>query len=435
VIPETKYARTSDGVYIAYQTLGDARIDVVWQFEWVGNVDTIWEYRPYAEWFRGLAAFSRLILHDRRGTGASSRNVELPNLETRVMDLMAVLDAVGSERAVLGGALEGGAPNVLFAASTPERVHSIFWWYPAPRTTRAPHSPLGASDELLERAAGDTRRLWGTEAYGMNELETVSSESEPYPWGRFTRQTATPDVAVEIDRIYNETDVRGAMPAIAAPTLLLARDRDRAALEYCASLLRHPQIRLFPGKDSLKIDEFPVVLDAIRAFVGIEAAPSIDTVLSTVLFTDVVDSTRKQAAMGDRRYKDLIEAHHAIVRDELRHWRGVETDTAGDGFYATFDGPARAVRCALQITERVRGLGVEIRAGIHTGECEWIDGKIGGITVSIGARVAGNARASEVLVSQTVKDLVAGSGFTFHEAGEHELKGVPGTWRLYRVTG
>lgn len=177
----------------------------------------------------------------------------------------------------------------------------------------------------------------------------------------------------------------------------------------------------------------PAVLDAIRTFVGIEATPELDTILSTVLFTDVVDSTRKQATMGDHRYKGLIEQHHAIVREELQRWRGVESGTAGDGFYATFDGPARAIRCALRIGRRVRHLGIEIRAGVHTGECELMDGKIGGITVSIGARVAAKARASEVLVSQTVKDLVAGSGFTFHEAGEHQLKGVPDVWRLYRV--
>jgi len=433
VNPETGYAKTDDGVYIAYQTVGDGPVDIAWQFEWVGNVDVVWEYRPYAEWFRGLASFSRLILHDRRGTGASSRNVAPPNLETRVADLRAVLDAVGSERAVVGGTMEGGGPNVLFAASDPERVHSIVWWYPAPRTTRAPDYPFGTDDELLERSTRDIRDTWGTDTYGMSELEFVTSESTSFPWGRFSRQTATPDVALEMDRIYNETDVRGAMPAITAPVLLMARERDRAALEYYASLLRRPTIRLFPGEDALKVEEIPAVLEAIRRFVGIETVPEFDTILSTVFFTDVVDSTQKQAAMGDHRYKGMIEQHHAIVRDELQRWRGVESDTAGDGFFSTFDGPARAIRCALQISEKVRELGIEIRAGVHTGECELIDGKIGGITVSIGARVAAKASASEVLVSQTVKDLVAGSGLTFEDAGEHELKGVPDRWHLYRV--
>ncbi len=342
MIPETHYAKTPDDVYLAYQTVGEGPIDLVWQFEWCGNVDAIWDHRPYGEWLTRLASFSRVILHDRRGTGASSRNVDPPNLETRVADLTVVLDAVGTDRVVLGGALEAGAPNVLFAASVPERVLSLFWWYPAPRTTLAPDYPFGAPESLLAEATHDIVDNWGTDAYGMSEMETFASENEPFPWGRLTRQTATPDVAVAMDAIYNQTDVRGAMPAISAPVLLLAREQDRAALEYLSSLLRNPQIRLFPGQGSMKLEEMPAVLDAIRTFAGLESRPELDTILSTVLFTDVVDSTRKQASMGDHRYKGLIEHHHAIVRDELRRWRGVESDTAGDGFYATFDGPARA---------------------------------------------------------------------------------------------
>jgi class 3 adenylate cyclase len=430
--PQTRYAKTSDGVYIAYQTVGDGPIDIVWQFDWLGNVDTIWEYRPSAEWFRGLASFSRLILHDRRGMGASSRNVPPPNLETRVADLRVVLDAVGSERPVLGGAMEGGAPNILFAATFPDRVHSLFWWYPAPRTTWAPDYPYGAGSDILERSTQATVELWGTDAYGYSVWTAADPGAEHVPWGWLSRQTATPDVAVEMDRIYNETDVRGAMPSITAPTLLLARQNDREALEYLATLLRQPEIRLFPGADELKIHEQPAVLDVVREFVGVEPdAPELHTVLSTVLFTDIVGSTQKQAEIGDHRYKALIEQHHAIVRDSLRRWQGVESDTAGDGFYATFDGPARAIRCAIEVGRRLRDLGIEIRAGVHTGECELIDGKIGGITVSIGARVAATAGASEVLVSQTVKDLVAGSGLIFEDRGPHALKGIPEEWRLY----
>ena len=345
------------------------------------------------------------------------------------------MDAVGSERCVLGGALEGGAPNVLFAATVPERVHSLFWWYPAPRTLVCADYPFGAPPELIEQATRDTTDSWGTDAYLGVGLSTFSSlGTGPVPWGWLTRQTVTPDVAVEMDRIYNETDVRGAMPSIAAPILLLARDQDRDALAYLSSLLRQPQVRLFPGEASMKPHELPLILDAIREFVGIEPSPpELDTILSTVLFTDVVGSTQQQAAMGDHRWKRVIEEHHAIVRDALGRWRGLESDTAGDGFYATFDGPARAIRCAIEIGHRVVDLGIEIRAGVHTGECELMNGKISGITVSIGARVAAKAGASEVLVSQTVKDLVAGSGLTFQEAGEHELKGVPDRWRLYSV--
>ena len=435
MIPDTRYVKTADGVYIAYQTLGEGPIDIVWQFEWLGNVDTIWEHRPSAEWFRGLSSFSRLILHDRRGTGASSRNVDPPNLETRVADLTAVLDTVGAERPVLGGALEGGAPNILFAATFPERVHSLFWWYPAPRTTLAPDYPFGASPDILERSTHATIDHWGTDAYGYSVWTATQPETESVPWGRLSRQTATPDVAAQMDRIYNETDVRGAMPSIAAPMLLMARENDREALEYLATLVRHPQIRLFPGADELKIGEQPALLDTIREFVGIESTPAeLDTMLLTILFTDIVGSTEKQASLGDHRWKGVIERHHAIVRDALARWHGVERDTAGDGFYATFDGPARAIRCALEVGHRVRDIGLEIRAGLHTGECEVIADKVGGITVSIGSRVAAMAEPSQVLVSQTVKDLVAGSGLTFDERGEHELKGVPDRWRLYAVT-
>jgi class 3 adenylate cyclase/pimeloyl-ACP methyl ester carboxylesterase len=433
---ETHYARTGDGIYIAYQTLGEGPVDIAWQFEWIGNVDTIWNHRTYAEWFRGLASFSRLILHDRRGTGASSRNVDPPNLETRVADLQVVLDAVGSQRPVLGGAYEGGSPNVLFAATFPERVHSLVWWYPAPRTTKAPDYPFGATPELLERSTREVGALWGTEEYMFWTSEEPTPEREPAPWGVLTRQTVTPDVALQLDEMYNETDVRGAMPSIVAPVLLLARERDREALTYLSTLLRRPEIRLFPGRDELKIHEQPPILEAIRSFIGVEpATPELDTVLSTVLFTDVVGSTRKQAELGDRRFKELIEQHHAIVREGLSRWRGAESDTAGDGFYATFDGPARAIRCALEVEQRVRDLGIEVRAGLHTGECRLIDGKVGGITVSIGSRVAAHAGPSEVLVSQTVKDLVAGSGFAFEDAGEHELKGVPDRWHLYKAIG
>ena len=435
MIPDTRYVKTADGVYIAYQTLGEGPIDIVWQFEWLGNVDTIWEHRPSAEWFRGLSSFSRLILHDRRGTGASSRNVDPPNLETRVADLTAVLDAVGSERPVLGGALEGGAPNILFAATFPERVHSLFWWYPAPRTTLAPDYPFGASPDILERSTHATIDHWGTDAYGYSVWTATQPETESVPWGRLSRQTATPDVAAQMDRIYNETDVRGAMPSIAAPMLLMARENDREALEYLATLVRHPKIRLFPGADELKISEQSALLDTIREFVGVESTPAeLDTMLLTILFTDIVGSTEKQASLGDHRWKGVIERHHAIVRDALARWHGVERDTAGDGFYATFDGPARAIRCALEVGHRVRDIGLEIRAGLHTGECEVIADKVGGITVSIGSRVAAIAEPSQVLVSQTVKDLVAGSGLTFDERGEHELKGVPDRWRLYAVT-
>jgi class 3 adenylate cyclase len=432
---ETGYARTDDGVYIAYQTVGQGPVDIAWQFEWMGNVDVIWQSKVHAAWFEGLASFSRLILHDRRGTGASSRNVDPPNLETRVSDLRAVLDAAGSARPVLGAQLEGGAASVMFAATHPERVHSLFWWYPAPRSVEGPDYPWGMNEETFAEEMHDIANAWGTKAFEEGGGTSTGSE---LPYSLLSRQTATPDVAVELENIWRETDVRGTLPAVTAPSLLLARHQDQEALDYIATLMPRASVRLLPGAPTFtslpSIEEQPEVLAAIRAFIGLEArAPELETVLSTVLFTDIVRSTETQAAVGDRAWKVLVEQHHAIVRETLARWRGVENDTAGDGFYATFDGPARAIRCAHEVSERVLDLGIEIRAGIHTGECELIDGKYGGITVSIGARVASMAEPSEVLVSQTVKDLTAGSGFTFADAGEHELKGVPDRWRLYRV--
>ena len=245
-------------------------------------------------------------------------------------------------------------PNVLFAATFPERVHSLFWWYPAPRTTLAPDYPFGASEDLIARSTSATRDLWGTDAYGYSVWVGTPPEAEQVPWGWLSRQTATPDVAVEMDRIYNETDVRGAMPAVAAPVLLLAREHDREALAYLVTLLRQPRIHLFPGADELKVHEQPAVLDAIREFVGIPpAAPELDTVLSTVLFTDVVEPPSEASRAGRPTVQAVDRKHHAIVRDALQRWRGLESSTAGDGFYATFDGPARAIRCAMEIAHRI----------------------------------------------------------------------------------
>jgi class 3 adenylate cyclase len=379
-------------------------------------------------------------LHDRRGTGLSSRIVPPPNLETRVSDLRLVLDMIGSERPVLAGSAEGGASHVLFAATEPERVRSILWFDPMPRSVSTPDFPWGAEPDYveLEQRALD---LWGTNEFGAAFADAEAAGGNELPaeemrWvGIMSRHTATPDVARELSRIWYETDVRGVLPAVQTPTLLIVHEglRDEGQCgEYVASLMPNAQLERVPA--NVGTDDVETLVDVVRKFLGVDRpAPELDTVLATVLFTDIVNSTAKQASLGDRSWKDVIERHHAVVRDCLKRWRGVENDTAGDGFYATFDGPARAIRCALEITERVRSVGLDVRAGVHTGECEIIDGKAAGITVSIGARVAANGRSSEVVVSQTVKDLVAGSGFLFESRGEHELKGVPDRWRLYRV--
>ena len=441
MIPETHYATTPDGVYIAYQVTGDGPIDIAWQSDWLGNVDVLWEGPVYGSLFRGMSSFARLILHDRRGTGLSSRNVPPPNLETRVDDLRVVLDAAGSARPVLAGLLEGGAPAVLLAAGDPGRVHSIVWWGPVARNVWSPDYPWGVRPEYVEM---DKRQLehWGTlegariwaEGEALNGRHFTEEEVRSY--AKLSRHTATPDVARELTRIWYETDIRAVLAAVNVPALLLdehATQNDVEETQYIASLMPQAEVRVLPRGASMT-DVVPSVVDEMRAFVGIEAPmPELDTVLATVLFTDIVASTEKQSALGGRAWKELIQQHHAIVREGLARWHGVEVDTAGDGFYATFDGPARAIRCAVDITQRVRELGIEVRAGVHTGECEIVDGKCTGISVSIGARVASTAGPSEVRVSQTVKDLVAGSGLTFEDKGEHELKGVPDIWRLYRI--
>jgi class 3 adenylate cyclase len=441
-VPDTKYARTADGVYIAYQMVGDGPVDIVWQLDRVGNVDLIWQHPIDGPWLRGLASLGRLILHDRRGTGLSSRNVTPPDLETRVADLRVVLDAVDSTRPVLAGALEGGAPNVLFAASDPDRVSSIIWWAPSARSTRTADYPWGVGPEDVE---ADERALeaWGTLGYARAFVETEAtggrgiSEEHARATAFLSRHTATPDVAQQLGKIWYETDVRAVLPTVQTPTLILVREvtpENVAEARYIASVMPDAELDVLPGPSEESPELLGIALDIVRRFVGVDRPPhELNTILSTVLFTDIVDSTATQARAGDRAWKELALAHHALVRDSLGRWGGRENDTAGDGFYATFDGPARAIRCAQEVVERVRPLGIQIRAGVHTGECEVIDDKCGGLTVSIGARVATKAGASEVLVSQTVKDLVAGSGLAFEDAGDHELKGVPDRWHLYRV--
>ena len=442
-IVDTHYAKTADGVYIAYQVIGDGPIDVVSLSDWPGNIDVEQEDPLNVVWFRELASFSRVILHDRRGIGLSSRNVALPNLETRVSDLLHVLDAVGSERPVLTGIFESGTPAAYLAATRPERVHSLIWLEPTPRFARAPDYPWGREQAEMDRELHDIE-LWGTRAYGRAFLQDEADRGNLMPdvfvahMAKASRNACTPDVARALSRIWYESDVRSLLPAIQVPTLILswpARGDDFDRSTYVASLIPGAELRAMPG-EVWSEDDMVASVEQIRRFAGVQRAPvELDTILSTVLFTDIVGSTEKQASLGDHGWKGLVERHHAVVRDALERWRGVENDTAGDGFYATFDGPARAIRCAQEVGTRVRDLGIEIRAGVHTGECELIDGKIGGLSVSIGARVASLAGASQVLISQTVKDLVAGSGLSFEDAGEHELKGVPDRWHLYRVVG
>ncbi|MEX0755994.1 MAG: adenylate/guanylate cyclase domain-containing protein [Actinomycetota bacterium] len=437
------YAKTDDGIYLGYRVDGDGPIDVVSQSDWPGNIDLEWDDPVSGDWLRELRSFSRVITHDPRGLGLSSRNVSLPTLETRVSDLMTVLNTIGVRRPVLFGVLATGAVNILAAATRPRLPRALVWVEPAPRYARAEGFPWGVTPEDLQSEL-DFIDLWGTEAYGkafLQDQEVLGNIMPPELGAympKWTRGACTPDVARELVQIWAEIDVRNVLDAVRTPTLLLVHKERKDAVdtaEYVAARMPAAEVRAMPG-DAWDSEDFPAWIEQIRDFIGVERPSAADsTVLATVLFTDIVGSTQRSSEIGGRAWKQLLQRHHAIVRDSLHRLDGTEVDTAGDGFYATFDGPARGIQCALDIVERVRGLGIEIRAGIHTGECEVIDGNAGGLAVSIGARVAANAGPSEVLVSQTVRDLVAGSGLTFEDAGEHELKGVPDRWHLYRVVG
>ena len=434
------YARAEDSAYIAYQFVGEGPVDLVWQPDWPGNIDMEWEFPAHRALLTALASFGRLVLHDHRGVGLSSRNVPVPNLETRVSDILLVLDAVEAERPVLVGVGASGACNALLAATHPNRVGGLAWLDPNPRTAWAPDYPWGRTREHLDVEIEDLRH-WGTSAYGRAFSDEQAAVGNPVPeadaavFAKASRNASTPDVAIELSRMWAETDVRGVLATIPTPTLIACQT------ELGEQEIARKVAALIPGAEFVEIGGRPwsaatmdALADGIRRFAHVDRPPiELDAVLATVLFTDIVGSTEKQAEMGDRRWASLIERHHAVVRAALDRWRGVEQDTAGDGFYATFEGPARAIRCALDIGRAVRELGIEVRAGLHTGECEIIDGKVGGIAASIGARVAAQAGPSEVLVSQTVKDLVAGSRLTFDAVGERELKGLEGRWPLYRV--
>ena len=442
--PETRYAKATDGVHIAYQCVGDGPVDMVFVMGWVTNIEMMWEEPDFSRFLDRLSTFSRLILFDKRGVGLSDRvpDDRLPNLEIRMDDVRAVMDAIGSDRAVIFGVSEGGPMAMLFAATYPQRTVALaLYGTAADFIVRAP--------AYKDDDAGYLARMesaWGTEEFARHEIEAWGApgfehDERLVAWlASYMRRSASPAAAIALERMNREINATHALASIHVPTLVMARADD---LDFPVGESRRTA-RLIAGSRFVELPgrvHFPWVgrqddiLDEVERFVvelgDMEAG--LDRVLATVLFTDVVGSTEKAASLGDRDWKELVERHHRLVRGQLARFRGVEVDTAGDGFFATFDGPARAVRCAEAIVAAVAPLGLEIRAGVHTGEVETIDGKVGGMAVVIGARVGAMAGSSEVLVSQTVRDLVAGSGLAFEDAGEHELKGVPDRWRLFRV--
>ena len=428
---DIRYAR-SGAVAIAYRVAGDGETDLVYVPDFVSNLVYGWESGRYRAFYEGLSRSFRLILFDKRGTGLSDLGGHFPSLETRMDDVRAVLDAVGSESAVLFGSHDGCSMAALYAATYPERTRALVLFHPVV------HEDSWQSEEARAELA-ELRERWGTREYSDELLENAApslyADPEEREWfANMLRVGASPSVAYALNRAWFETDLREVLPAVRVPTLVLYRPVMKEHAEGVARLI--PGARTLPasGNDYSEVYLSPEIPEEIERFVAGEVVPDVpDTVLSTVLFTDIVGSTERAAELGDRRWRELLERHHALVRRELARFRGEERDTAGDGFFATFDGPARAIRCAQAIVDGVGALGLEVRAGVHTGECELHEGKVAGLAVVIGARVAAVASGGEVLVSQTVKDLVAGAGVEFEERGERELKGVPGRWSLFSV--
>jgi pimeloyl-ACP methyl ester carboxylesterase len=439
-VPETAYAK-SGAVHIAYQVVGDGPVDLLYATGIWSNVEIMWEHPPWARFFERLASFSRLVLFDMRGVGLSDRGPEPPYLELQRDDIGAVMDAVGIASGIVFAGARAASMALLFAATHPERTDALILYAPAAKTVSTPDFPHGVrspqeQEEFFERFVREV----GTGRNLMLQAPTVSEDPAFRRWwARFERLVASPGAYEELARIFTDVDVRDVLPAIHLPTLVLQRTDDpivrAAAARYVADSIGGARYVELDGVDHVPfVGDADALLDEVQEFVtGSRPPPEVDRLLATVVFTDIVDSTRTQAELGDRGWKQLIERHNETVRNLLSRFGGLEQDTAGDGFFVRFDGPARGIRCAQEIARAVQALGIRTRAGVHTGECELADGKCSGLAVSIGARIMSKAGPSEVLVSQTVKDLVAGSGLAFDDAGEHELKGVPDRWRLYRA--
>ena len=448
-LPDVRYARTSDGAFVAFQVFGQGAQDLLFVPGFFSNLLANWDIPGIAQFLGRLAAFARVVAIDRRGMGLSDRPSAgvLPPLETQMEDLIAVLDAAHVRKAHLVGYEDGAELCALLAASAPDRVASLVVYAAEPRATRTDDYPFGLTQEAWDERAAHHAAVWtggwGREA-AREDLDYAapswaSDDQQVARWGRYLALCASPGSALAVLPLWRDTDIRAVLPAIHVPTLVLARDGlpdELAAIaRWTSERIAGSRLVMLPGRDLLLFaGDVDGLADEIEAFVtGARPGLAHRSVLTTILFTDIVGSTERQAILGDHGWAELTARHHALVRDQLRIYRGVEVDTAGDGFYATFDGPARAVRCALAISKAVHALDLQVRAGLHTGECELIDGKAGGLSVSIGARIARLSAPSQVLVSRTVKDLVAGSGLAFEDAGEHALKGVPGSWQLFAV--
>lgn len=437
--PQTRYARSGD-LHIAYQVVGSGPIDLVYVPSWISQVEHYWEEPGIARYLERLASFSRLILFDRRGSGLSDPVLRAPTLEEQMDDVVAVMDAAGSEQAAVFAQLEGGAMAALFAATHPERTTALVLYEAMARMSWAPdYDWAPRREERRVHAAAP----WGDGSRVLALAPRSSADPRIRHWfARLERLAASPGTAAKLLMMNAEVDVRAVLPSISVPTLVLHRAEDKAIdIRHSRYLAEHvPGARYveLPGDEAITFGaDVNSLVDEIEEFLtGARNSSDTERILATVMFSDIVDSTRRAAELGDRRWRDVLESVEQAVARELTRFRGHTVKTMGDGFLATFDGPARAIRCAAAIREAARSLfGLEVRTGLHTGEVELIRNDVGGIAVHIGARVAAIAQPGEVLVSGTVKDLVVGSGIGFEDRGERELKGVPGRWRLWAVTG
>ena len=442
--PETQYAQSGD-LSIAYQVAGERELDLVFVPGFISNADLSWEAPLFGEFFRRFASFARMITFDKRGTGLSERTLGFGSAEDRMDDIRAVMDAAGCERAALVGISEGGPLTTLFAATYPERVSSLVLWGTFARVEYAPDYPFGLDPSMVEQFIDGLVARWNTGKALRFFIADMPTDPETSAFiARYERTAATPTMVREIMHRNCEIDVRSALPAVNAPTLVVHRRDDNAVLFECgkyladhisgAKLLDLPGAWHLNGSPGGETD----ALDAVEEFLTgrrHEEPVEIDRVLKTVVFTDIVGSTERAAELGDRRWREVLDAHDAMIRSQLGRYRGEEVSTTGEGFLAAFDGPVRAINCAETIATRSNDLGIEIRAGVHTGECELRGDNLAGIAVHIGARVAAIAGPGEVLVTSTVRDLVNGSGIEFTDRGVHTLKGVPGEWQVLAVRG
>lgn len=438
-VPDTKFTQSGE-VSIAYQELGGGPLDLVVVPGFVSHLEQAWEDPSYSRFLLQLASFSRLILFDKRGTGFSDRISGIPTLEERMDDVRAVMDAVGSERAALFGISEGGPMSVLFTATYPERASALVLYGSIARGAWAPDYPWGTKEEKMEGWLEGWRKEWGG-PYSIGMWAPSMAEDETFRqwWAKYLRLSASPSAVINVFRMNIAIDVRDILPAIRVPTLVLHRTGDQpVGIEQGRYLAEHiPDAKFveLSGDDHLWwVGDSEAIVNEIQVFLTGEQPPvEIDRVLATVLFTDIVDSTKRAAEIGDSKWKDVLDTHNAVMLREIDRFRGRAIRSTGDGYLAVFDGPGRAIRCGSAVRGELGQRGIEIRTGVHTGEIDLMGDDVGGIAVNIAARVLGEAADNEVWVSRTVKDLVVGSGFNFSERGTYSLKGVPGEWSLYSV--